>query len=65
MHAFPLFKATEQAVADPGTSEQGGAVPAWQNTWDLGINCFDSQSHIPYVSVVKVEKKIHILYIAC
>ena len=29
MLAFPLFKATEQAVADPGTSEQGGAVPTW------------------------------------
>lgn len=63
-HAFPLFKATEQAVADPGTSEQGGAVPAWQNTWDLGIVLMPNHIY-PMFLQLEQRKKIHILYIAC
>ena len=48
---------------DPGILKPGSAALAWQNFWILGI-CFDTLSYIPYLFIVKVENKIHIINIA-
>ena len=46
-------------MADPEISKPGGSV-----SLRSGV-CFDAPSHIPYVFVVKVLNKVHIVNIVC
>ena len=51
-------------VVDPGILEPGVAVQARYNFFRSGDG-FDPPLHLPYISVVRVENKIHIVNIEC
>ena len=50
--------------ADPGILKNGVRGPEaveFLGSWD----CFDATLHIPYIFIVRVENKIHIVNISC